>query len=80
VADEGAKVAATLLGAAHTIRGCFDKGSLDAPAARKAAQARLGEAEFAAAYAAGRELAQDDAVALAASAVADPAETAHPVP
>jgi hypothetical protein len=37
------EVAATLLGAAHTIRGAFDEGSLDAPGARNDARGVLGE-------------------------------------
>jgi predicted ATPase len=65
----GREAAAVLLGAAHSIRGCFDESSLDAPAARDAARARLGADEFAAAYQRGRELARDDALALAADAV-----------
>jgi predicted ATPase/DNA-binding SARP family transcriptional activator len=68
----GPECAATLLGAAHSIRGCFDESSLDAPAARDAARARLGADEFAVAYQRGRDLARDDALALAASAVARP--------
>jgi hypothetical protein len=63
---------ATLLGAAHAVRGCFDEGSLDAPAVRDAARARLGADEFEAAYERGRGLPRDDALALAASAVANP--------
>jgi hypothetical protein len=68
----GPECAATVLGAAHSIRGCFDESSLDAPAARDAARARLGADEFAVAYQRGRDLARDDALALAASAVARP--------
>jgi DNA-binding SARP family transcriptional activator len=60
------------LGAAHAVRGCFDEGSLDAPAVRDAARAGLGAAEFEAAYERGRSLPRDDALALAASAVANP--------
>jgi predicted ATPase/DNA-binding SARP family transcriptional activator len=67
---EAAKLAATLLGAAHSLRGCFNEGSLDAPVARDAAGALLGEPAFHAAYARGRELSSDDALALANSAVA----------
>jgi predicted ATPase/DNA-binding SARP family transcriptional activator/tetratricopeptide (TPR) repeat protein len=67
----GPECAAVLLGASHSIRGCFDESSLDAPAARDAARARLGADEFAAAYQRGRELAREDALALAASTVAD---------
>ncbi len=70
---EAAVLAATLLGAAHSLRGAFDEGSLDAPRARDAARRQLGEAAFAAAYERGRALAHDEAVALAASAVAGPA-------
>ncbi len=66
---EAAKLAATLLGAAHSVRGCFNEGSLDAPVARDAARALLGEPEFAAAYARGRELSSAEAVALGHSAV-----------
>lgn len=40
--EERAKLAATLLGAAHSVRGCFDEGSLDAPAARESARSLLG--------------------------------------
>ncbi len=69
----GAECAAILLGAAHSIRGCFDESSLDAPAARDAARARLGQDEFGAAYERGRAIARDDALALAAQTVADPA-------
>jgi len=43
---ERAELAATLLGVAHSMRGCFDEGSLDAPAARDAARALLGPADF----------------------------------
>ena len=63
---------ATLLGAAHAVRGCFDEGSLDAPAVRDAMRAILGADEFGAAYERGRSQSRDDAVALAASAVANP--------
>ena len=73
---EAAELAATLLGAAHSFRGAFDEGSLDAPRARDAARRQLGEAAFAAAYEGGRALARDDAVALAASAVASPVQAA----
>ena len=69
---ECATAVATLLGAAHAVRGCFDEGSLDAPAVREAARARLGADEFEAAYERGRCLPRDDALALAASAVANP--------
>jgi hypothetical protein len=49
-----AELAATLLGAAHWIRGAFDESSLDAPAARAAARAALGTQAFTAAYDTGR--------------------------
>ena len=65
----GAVLAATLLGAAHTIRGAFDEGSLDAPGTRDAARAVLGEARFAAAYERGRALDRDEAIAGASGAV-----------
>ena len=70
--EERAKLAATLLGAAHTARGCFDEGSLDAPAARESVRALLGPDEFEAAYERGRALGQDDAVAFAAGTVENP--------
>ena len=72
----GAVLAATLLGAAHTIRGTFDAGSLDAPGAREAARGVLGAAEFEAAYERGRTLSRDDALALASAVVADPVDPA----
>jgi hypothetical protein len=46
-----------------------DEGSLDAPGARDAARAELGEAGFAAAYARGRALGRDEAIAVAEGAV-----------
>jgi predicted ATPase/DNA-binding SARP family transcriptional activator len=69
---ESAVLAATLLGAAHTIRGAFDEGSLDAPGARSAARGLLGEAGFDAAYKRGRALDRDQGIAVAQGAVADP--------
>ena len=66
---EHAALAATLLGAAHTIRGCFDESSLDAPAGRAAARGRLGPDAFRDAYDYGRALARENALALAASSV-----------
>jgi predicted ATPase/DNA-binding SARP family transcriptional activator len=75
---ESAVLAATLLGVAHSFRGCFDEGSLDAPAARDSLRALLGPDEFEAAYQRGRELARDDALALAASAVAAPVTASSP--
>jgi DNA-binding SARP family transcriptional activator len=69
---ECATTVASLLGAAHAVRGCFDEGSLDAPAVRETVLARLAADEFAAAYERGRSLPRDDALALAASVVANP--------
>jgi predicted ATPase/DNA-binding SARP family transcriptional activator len=66
---EQAALAATLLGAAHTIRGAFDEGSLDAPAARDAARGLLGPAAFQAAYERGRGVARDEVLTLARGAV-----------
>ena len=54
---------------AHTIRGAFDEGSLDAPGAREAARSVLGEAEFGAAYERGRAFGRDEAIAAASGAV-----------
>jgi tetratricopeptide (TPR) repeat protein len=65
-----AAAAATLLGVAHTIRGAFDEGSLDAPAVRESARSMLGEAEFTAAYERGRALDRGEAVAAAQGALA----------
>ena len=67
---EGAVLAATLLGSAHTIRGAFDEASLDAPGARDAARGVLGDAGFDAAYERGRALGRDEAIAAAQGAVA----------
>jgi hypothetical protein len=72
--------AATLLGAAHAVRGCFDEGSLDASAVRDAARTLLGADEFEAAYERGRCLSRDDALALAASAVANQSRPASQRP
>jgi predicted ATPase/DNA-binding SARP family transcriptional activator len=66
---EQAVLAVTLLGAAHTMRGAFDEGSLDAPAARDAARSLLGQAAFQAAYERGREVARDEVLTLARGAV-----------
>jgi hypothetical protein len=49
-ARDQAERAARLLGAAHAVRGAFDESSPDAPHARAAARAALGEAAFDAAY------------------------------
>jgi tetratricopeptide (TPR) repeat protein len=66
---ERATAAATLLGIGHAIRGAFDEGSLDAPGARDAARAVLGEPGFDDAYERGRALGQDEALALAEGAI-----------
>jgi predicted ATPase/DNA-binding SARP family transcriptional activator len=67
---DGAEVAATLLGAAHTVRGAFDESSLVAPRARETARRMLGDAAFDAAYSRGRELDRAAAVELAGRALA----------
>ncbi len=69
---ERAELAASLLGAAHAVRGCFDEGSLDAPAARDALRASLGPNGFGVAYDRGRALPREDMLALAAEVVAKP--------
>jgi hypothetical protein len=65
--DGDATLAATLLGAGHTLRGCFNESSLDSPGVRDAARAALGPAVYDDAYQRGRDLSQDEAVALAGS-------------
>ena len=67
---EGAVLAATLLGAARTVRGAFDEGSLDAPGARDAARGVLGAAGFDGAYERGRALDGDEGIDAAQGAVA----------
>jgi hypothetical protein len=66
---EQSVLAAILLGAAHTIRGAFDEGSLDAPSARDAARGLLGPAAFQDAYERGRAAGRDEALTLARGAV-----------
>ena len=61
--------AARLLGAGHAIRGAFDESSLDAPAARAAARAALGDGDFDRAYESARELTYETAVAIAREAL-----------
>jgi predicted ATPase/DNA-binding SARP family transcriptional activator len=61
----GAERAAVLLGAAHSIRGAFDHGSLDAPGARDTARQVLGGEAFETAYQRGRGLDYSGALALA---------------
>jgi predicted ATPase/DNA-binding SARP family transcriptional activator len=70
-----AEIAATLLGAAHSVRGAFDESSLDAPPARATTSRMLGGPAFGTAYRRGRELGYDDALALAGEVlgVASPA-------
>jgi tetratricopeptide (TPR) repeat protein len=65
---DGAERAAVLLGVAHSIRGVFDRSSVEAPAARDAAWQALGEAAFEAAYQRGRAFSYVDAVAFAEDA------------
>jgi predicted ATPase/DNA-binding SARP family transcriptional activator len=67
--DGDASLAARLLGAAHAVRAAFDESSLDAPAARAAARAALGEPAFDAAYQRGRELDYPAALAFAREAL-----------
>ncbi len=64
-----AELAATLLGAAHSIRGAFDESSLVAPGVREAAGHALGAAGFEAACQRGRELGKAEAAALALAQV-----------
>jgi hypothetical protein len=59
------EVAATLLGAAHAVRGAFDHGSLDAPRVAGNARRALGGDAFDAAYRRGQALSDDDALAFA---------------
>src|SRR5580704_4716010 len=68
--DGAAEVAATLLGAAHTVRGTFDESSPVAPRARETARRALGDAAFGDAYSRGRELGRAAALALAGRALA----------
>jgi len=71
-----ARLAATLLGGAHAIRGGFDEASIDAPAVRAAALGLLGTAGFEAAYQHGREAGREDVLALAAGVVAPASQPA----
>jgi predicted ATPase/DNA-binding SARP family transcriptional activator len=64
-----ARLAATLLGVAHTVRGAFDEGGLDGPYARQAAREALGLPDFETAYQRGRELSSDEGLALASDLV-----------
>jgi predicted ATPase/DNA-binding SARP family transcriptional activator len=65
-----AELAASLLGAAHAVRGAFDESSLDAPDARAAARRALGEPAFDAAYQRGREHTRPSALSFAADVLA----------
>ncbi len=67
--DDDAVLAARLLGASHSVRGAFDESSLDAPPARAAARAALGDPAFAAAYEAGRELGYTESLSSARDAL-----------
>jgi predicted ATPase/DNA-binding SARP family transcriptional activator len=78
--EEDPVLAATLLGAGHTIRGCFDESSLDAPAVRATAKRALTADAFDAAYQRGRDLPYDEAVALAGSVTAPPTIATSPPP
>jgi predicted ATPase/DNA-binding SARP family transcriptional activator len=64
-----AERAARLLGAAHAVRGAFDESSPDAPQARAAARAALGEAAFDAAYQSAAGLTYEASIALARAAL-----------
>jgi predicted ATPase/DNA-binding SARP family transcriptional activator len=64
-----AERAATLLGAAHSVRGAFDHSSLDAPGTRDIARGRLGEAAFDTAYRRGQALGVQDAAEFATAVV-----------
>src|SRR5580700_2478099 len=68
--DGAAEVAATLLGAAHMVRGAFDESSPVAPQARETARRALGDAAFDGAYSRGRGLDRESALALAGRALA----------
>ncbi len=60
-----AELAARLLGAARAVRGAFDESSPDAPQARTAARAALGEAAFDNAYQSTADLTYEASLALA---------------
>jgi predicted ATPase/DNA-binding SARP family transcriptional activator len=63
------ELAARLLGAAHAVRGAFDESSPDAPLARDAARAALGQAAFDAAYASAADATYQTAIDLARAAL-----------
>jgi hypothetical protein len=66
------ELAATLLGAAHAVRGAFDESSPDAPGVRVASREVLGDDAFDAAYQRGRGLGFEGAVALARGILGPP--------
>ena len=63
----GAERAATLLGAADSIRGAVDHSSIEAPVIRAAARERLGQAAFDAAYERGLGMPYDEALGFASA-------------
>jgi len=65
------ELSARLLGTAAALRGAFDESSLDAPGARAAARAALGEEAFEAAYASIKTATYDSALTLARSLLPD---------
>jgi tetratricopeptide (TPR) repeat protein len=71
---DGARRAATLLGAADSIRGAVDHSSLDAPAVRAAAEEQLGPAAFDAAYQQGLSLPDAEALDFARASAAPASE------
>ncbi len=76
-ADSDARMAATLLGVAHTIRGAFDESSLDAPGVRQAAREALGLPGFETAYQRGRDLSYADGLAFAAQVTGADLSSGH---
>jgi predicted ATPase len=70
ITADRAELAARLLGAAHAVRGAFDESSLDAPRAREAARAALGQAAFDAAYASAGDSTYQSAIDQARTALA----------
>ena len=70
----GAERAATLLGAADSIRGAVDHSSLDAPGVRAVANEQLGEAGFGVAYRRGLGMPYDEALRFAQASAAPASE------
>ena len=68
----GAERAAVLLGAADSIRGAVDHSSLDAPGVRAAANERLGDPAFDAAYRRGLGLPYGEALSFAQASAVPP--------